>query len=88
MDRAFAMPKSASFTWPSHVGRTLFGDTSRWTMSRRLPSSSTKLWAKSSARHTRLAMYAASGAGTVSPSARWRSISARSVTPLMYSMAM
>ena len=54
--RAFAMPKSASLIWPSHEAMTLPGETSRCTMSRRRLSGVTKLCAKSSARHTRLAM--------------------------------
>ena len=86
--RAFAIPKSASLMWPSHVAITLFGDTSRCTMSSRLPSGFTKLWAKSSARQTRLAMYAACTCGIGFPSSRWRSITIRSVGPLMYSIDM
>jgi hypothetical protein len=52
LSRAFAMPKSSSFTMPSYATITFFWATSLWTMGLCCPEAFLNVCAACSARHT------------------------------------
>ncbi len=86
--RAFAMPKSRTFTAPSPHTMMFGGDTSRWTTFSEWPSGPRASWAAWRPSHACTMMPATIRTSSIFPAFDSRVIIRDSGTPWRYSMAM